>query len=228
MSGDRWWEGRGGPTPAGEPLREEPAGARRAGSRPGPAGAGDANAYDAAPGGGDLPDFRPRVPVTLTVNGEVWSGEVPAGQTLLALLRDELGLTGTKLGCGQGNCGACSVLVDGELVYSCLTLAAACDGRRVETVEGLARGDRLHPIQEAFIAEDALQCGFCTPGQIMAVKALLDRNPRPTREEVITALSGNLCRCGAYTRIVAAALRAAEVLAAGATGEPAAGEGRRG
>lgn len=161
---------------------------------------------------GPEPVFRERVPIELTVNGERWSGEVPARRTLLAFLRDDLGLTGTKVGCDEGNCGACSVLVDGVLVYSCLTLAASCDGRRVETIEGLSRDGALHPIQRAFLELDAYQCGFCTPGQIMAVKALLDRNPRPSREEAVAAVSGNLCRCGAYPRIVAAALRAAELM----------------
>jgi len=180
---------------------------------------------------GTEPLFRERVLVDLTVNGRRWRGEVPARRTLLAFLRDDLGLTGTKLGCDTGNCGACSVLVDGQLVYSCLVLAASCDGRRVETIEGLSRGDALHPIQQAFLDLDAYQCGFCTPGQIMAVKALLDRNPRPTREEVVTAVSGNLCRCGAYPRIVAAALRAAELMSgegrpdAGGSGGDGAGKG---
>ena len=186
------------------------------GDEPGPAAA--------APAVPALPGFRLRVPVRLEVNGQAWAGEVPAGLTLAAFLRDGLGLTGTKIGCEEGNCGACSVMVDGELVYACLVPVAACDGSRVETVEGLAQGDRLHPIQEAFIAADALQCGFCTPGQIMAVKALLDREPRPTREQVLAALSGNLCRCGAYTRIVDAALRAAAMMAgAGDAGAAASG-----
>ncbi|EKP95707.1 (2Fe-2S)-binding protein [Thermaerobacter subterraneus] len=194
--------GRGG-LPGGEPL---------GGAFP---GVGDEpGSREPEPGAGEsaLPAFRAQVPVRLVVNGETWVGDVPASLTLAAFLRERLGLMGTKIGCGEGNCGACSVIVDGELVYSCLVPVAACDGSRVETVEGLARGDRLHPIQEAFIAEDALQCGFCTPGQIMAVKALLDREPHPTREQVVAALSGNLCRCGAYTRIVQAALRAAGAL----------------
>ncbi|HEY8394536.1 MAG TPA: (2Fe-2S)-binding protein [Thermaerobacter sp.] len=181
------------------------------------------------------PQFRERVLIDLTVNGQRWRGEVPARRTLLAFLRDDLGLTGTKLGCDTGNCGACSVLVDGELVYSCLVLAASCDGRRVETIEGLSRGDALHPIQQAFLELDAYQCGFCTPGQIMAIKALLDRNPRPTREEAVAAVAGNLCRCGAYPRIVAAALRAAELMggdgheaAAAGDGDDGGGDGQRG
>ena len=190
-----------------------------------PAGAGGGGAAPA------LPVFQSQVPVELDVNGERWVGEVPAGLTLAAFLRERLGLTGTKIGCGEGNCGACSVIVDGRLVYSCLVPVASCDGSRVETVEGLAQGDRLHPIQEAFIAEDALQCGFCTPGQIMAVKALLDQEPHPTREQVVAALSGNLCRCGAYLRIVNAALRAAAMRAeagAGPGAGAASGQGARG
>lgn len=180
-----------------------------------PRGEGGRSPQVAVPG---LPAtaFRPSVAVQLEVNGETWVGEVPATETLATFLRDRLGLTGTKIGCEEGNCGACSVILDGALVYSCLVLAAACDGGRVETVEGLAREDRLHPVQEAFVAEDALQCGFCTPGQIMAVKALLDREPRPTPEQVQAALAGNLCRCGAYPRIVKAALRAAATMAGGA------------
>ncbi|HEY8552900.1 MAG TPA: (2Fe-2S)-binding protein [Thermaerobacter sp.] len=195
-----------------------------------PAGPGDERGRGPGPDAPALatPAFRPRVAVRLEVNGEAWAGEVSATETLAGFLRDRLGLTGTKIGCEEGNCGACSVILDGDLVYSCLVPVAACDGGRIETVEGLAQGDRLHPVQEAFIAEDALQCGFCTPGQIMAVKALLDREPRPTREQVIAALAGNLCRCGAYPRIVKAALRAAATMAGAAEAAARGGGGGSG
>jgi xanthine dehydrogenase YagT iron-sulfur-binding subunit len=159
------------------------------------------------------------VVVRVTVNGrprEVW---VEPRRTLLDLLRWDLGLTGAKPGCERGACGACTVLLDGEAVYACLVLACACDGREVLTVEGLGSAEGLDPIQEAFVEHDAFQCGYCTPGQIMAAKALLRRNPAPTEAEVREALSGNLCRCGAYQRIVAATLAAAR----GGTGGGAAG-----
>lgn len=172
---------------------------------------------------------REQVTVRLEVNGVAREVTVPARRTLLDLLRYDLGLTGTKKGCDEGYCGACTVLLDGRAVYSCLVLAAACDGRRVETVEGLARDGELHPIQEAFIRHDAYQCGYCTPGQIMALKALLDANPEPTADEVRLAVSGNLCRCGAYPRIVQAGLTAARLLrerrAAAVAGSAAGGAG---
>jgi xanthine dehydrogenase YagT iron-sulfur-binding subunit len=125
-------------------------------------------------------------------------------------LRETLGLTGAKRVCDEGTCGACTVLVDGEPVYSCMTLAVACAGRAVETVEGLSTERGLHPVQEAFIEHDAFQCGFCTPGQIMSCVGLLRHNPSPTADDVLRAVSGNLCRCGAYPNIVAAALSAAK------------------
>jgi aerobic-type carbon monoxide dehydrogenase small subunit (CoxS/CutS family) len=124
---------------------------------------------------------------------------------LLDALREDLGLTGAKPGCEMGNCGACTVLLDGEAIYSCLALAVECQGRAITTIEGLTQGDALDRIQQAFIAYDALQCGFCTPGQVLAMKALLDRNPHPDDEEIDRAMSGNLCRCGAYPKIRAAA-----------------------
>ena len=136
------------------------------------------------------------------------SGEV----TLLDLLRDELALTGTKRVCDRGECGACTVLLDGVPVYSCLTLANACDGQRVTTVEGLATERETHPLQSAFAAEDAAQCGFCTPGQLMAAAALLAERPDPTDDEIRAAMSGNLCRCGTYPKIVRAVRRAAAAL----------------
>jgi len=150
------------------------------------------------------------VDVAFEVNGDGVSVHVPPHRTLLDTLRETLGLTGAKRVCDEGTCGACTVLVDGEAVYSCLTLAVACAGRTVETVEGLSSGTVLHPVQEAFIEHDAFQCGFCTPGQIMSCVALLRRNGSPTEEDVLRAVSGNLCRCGAYPNIVAAALAAAK------------------
>ena len=149
------------------------------------------------------------VDVAFTVNGDAVTVHVPPHRTLLDMLRETLGLTGAKRVCDEGTCGACTVLLDGEPVYSCMTLAVACEGRSVRTVEGLSRQDKLHPVQEAFIEHDAFQCGFCTPGQIMSVVALLERVPRPTSEDVLRAVSGNLCRCGAYPNIVAATLSAA-------------------
>jgi carbon-monoxide dehydrogenase small subunit/xanthine dehydrogenase YagT iron-sulfur-binding subunit len=146
------------------------------------------------------------MPVTLEVNGETHVLEVPPTRRLLTTLREDLALTGPKLGCGEGACGACAVLLDGKPVVSCLLPVAAAEGRAVTTIEGLARGDTA--LQEAFVAEDALQCGFCTPGQIVSATALLMRTPRPTRDEIRAALAGNLCRCGAYPKIERAVLRA--------------------
>ncbi|MBX6350727.1 MAG: (2Fe-2S)-binding protein [Clostridia bacterium] len=164
---------------------------------------------------------RPRkVPVTLLVNGEAREVWIEPRRTLLDALRVDLGLTGTKKGCDHGNCGACTVLVDGVPVYSCLELAIAREGQAIETIEGLSRGGGLHPLQKAFVEHDAFQCGYCTPGQIMAAKALIDRNPRPTPEEVRAALVGHLCRCGAYAGIVEA------VVAAGLALSGDGGEGR--
>ena len=149
--------------------------------------------------------------VAFEVNGHPASVHVPPHHTLLDALRDELGLTGAKRVCDEGTCGACTVLVDGRPTYSCMTLAVACEGRSIETVEGLAHDGQLDPVQQAFIATDAYQCGFCTPGQIMSVVALLRANKAPTAEDVHRAVAGNLCRCGAYPGIVEAALRAARV-----------------
>jgi aerobic-type carbon monoxide dehydrogenase small subunit (CoxS/CutS family) len=158
----------------------------------------------------------------ITVNGASHEVEPSGHETLLWLLRDRLGLTGTKLSCGRGECGACTVLVQepGEAapaaVYACLTLAAACDGSTVTTVEGLARPGVLHPLQEAFIEHDALQCGFCTPGQLLAATALLARESEPTEDDVRRGMSGNLCRCGTYPRIVAAVMAAGRRMGVGA------------
>jgi aerobic-type carbon monoxide dehydrogenase small subunit (CoxS/CutS family) len=146
------------------------------------------------------------MPVTLEVNGETHVLEVPPTRRLLTALREDLALTGPKLGCGEGACGACAVLLDGKPVVSCLLPVGAAEGRTVTTIEGLAHADGA--LQEAFVAEDALQCGFCTPGQIVSATALLATTPRPTREEIRAALAGNLCRCGAYPKIERAVLRA--------------------
>jgi len=141
----------------------------------------------------------------MTVNGEHVELAAEPRRTLLDALRLDCGLTGAKKGCDMGNCGACTVLLDGEAVYSCLVLAADCAGRAVTTVEGLAADGKLHRLQEAFIAADAFQCGFCTPGQLMALAALFGRVPQPSDAQIMRALSGNLCRCGAYQHIVRAA-----------------------
>lgn len=153
--------------------------------------------------------------IQLIVNNEKHKVRVEPRRTLLDALRKDIGLTGTKKACDEGTCGACTVLLDGKPIYACLALAIECDEKSVETIESLARNGELHPVQKAFIAEDALQCGFCTPGQIISVKALLDSNPSPTLDDVKQALSGNLCRCGAYPKIFKAALRAAELLREG-------------
>ena len=144
------------------------------------------------------------------VNGKFYEAMIEPHATLLEVLRDQLDLTGTKHGCGMGICGACTVLVDGEPVLSCLTLAMAVKDKNILTVEGLSEGNVLHPIQKAFVDHGAIQCGFCTPGMIMSAKAFLDENPKPTREDVRMALAGNLCRCTGYVKIVDAVLSAAE------------------
>lgn len=145
-----------------------------------------------------------RITVHMDVNGARRAADIDPRRTLLDVLREDLGLTGTKPGCNMGNCGACTVLVDGEALYSCLMLAVECQGREITTIEGLASGDELDPVQRAFVEHDALQCGFCTPGQVLAMKALLRRNPHPTDDEILRGMSGNLCRCGAYPKILAA------------------------
>lgn len=146
--------------------------------------------------------------LSLNVNGRDVSVHVPPQRSLLDTLRDSLGLTGAKKVCNAGDCGACTVIVDGRPVYSCLTLAIACEGRKVETIEGLASNGDLHPVQQAFIDHDAYQCGFCTPGQVMSVVALLRADPDAPEDDVKRAVSGNLCRCGAYNNIVAAGVAA--------------------
>ena len=150
--------------------------------------------------------------IEFTVNGMKRQFDVEPNQLLLNLLRENLYLTGTKYGCGIGECGACTVLVDGEPVLSCLTLTVDVDGREVETIEGLAKGDDLDVVQEAYLEEGAVQCGFCTPGFIMTTRALLKENPDPTEEEIREYLKGNLCRCTGYVNIIKAVKRASEKL----------------
>lgn len=142
--------------------------------------------------------------LTCIVNGQEQIIDIAPGEMLANVLRDKLDLTGTKICCGEGECGACTVLVDGVAVTSCIYPAMKAHGRRVETIEGLSEGNELHIIQQAFVDHAAAQCGYCTPGFIMAAKALLDTNPRPTREEIVTGVSGNLCRCTGYYQIVEA------------------------
>jgi carbon-monoxide dehydrogenase small subunit len=144
--------------------------------------------------------------IKLNVNGEIHEVTVKPYWTLLHVLRNELGLTGAKLGCGTGECGACTVIMDGKAVPSCLILAAQAEGKKIVTIEGLSDGLKLHPLQEAFVKYGAIQCGFCTPGMILSAKALLDKNPNPTEKDVREALSGNICRCTGYVKIVKAVL----------------------
>jgi aerobic-type carbon monoxide dehydrogenase small subunit (CoxS/CutS family) len=148
--------------------------------------------------------------IELTVNGRAVRAEAPAHWTLIQLLRDGLGLLGTKEGCGEGSCGACTVLVDGRLTRSCLALAVRAHGASVTTIEGLADGDRLDRIQEAFVRHGAIQCGFCTPGMVLTAGALLAERPRPTDEEIREFLSGNFCRCAGYRMIIDAVRDAAQ------------------
>ena len=162
--------------------------------------------------------------VMLRVNGGVHPLAVEPRRTLLDALRHDLYLTGAKKVCDMGDCGACTVLVDGRAVYACLLLAVDCADREITTVEGLAIGDQLDPVQQAFVEADAFQCGFCTPGQVMSVRALLNATPAPTEEEIRRAVSGNLCRCGAYQNIVKAGQRAAELVAAQASPDGSTGQ----
>ena len=157
-----------------------------------------------------------RIHVQTTLNGEPLEYLCEARQSLLEVLRDDLGFTGTKEGCSNGNCGACSLQVDGVLVDSCLVLAAEAHGKKVDTIEGLARPAELHPLQQKFLEHAALQCGICTPGFIMAAKALLEKNPKPSEHDVRYWLAGNLCRCTGYDKIVRAVLDAAETMEASA------------
>jgi carbon-monoxide dehydrogenase small subunit len=147
--------------------------------------------------------------INLRINGESYEVSVKPNMTLLDFLRDEIGLTGTKKGCDTGQCGACTVLLDGKPINSCLVLAADANGKEILTVEGLGRDGKLHPLQETFMQEGAVQCGYCTSGMLLSAKALLDENPSPGEDEVKKAIAGNLCRCTGYVRIVKAVLVAA-------------------
>ncbi len=161
------------------------------------------------------PIFGPgRVPISLRVNGQIYNLAVTPNQSLAEILRVELALTGTKIVCAMGDCGACTVWVDNVPVYSCLQLAIDCHASRraVTTIEGLAHNGKLHPVQEAFIADDAFQCGYCTSGQVMTLAALLEKNPNADADTIKRATSGNLCRCGAYPKIVKAGLRARDMM----------------
>ncbi len=151
-----------------------------------------------------------RQTIRLKINGQPQELAVEPHWTLLETVREQLGLTGSKEGCGTGDCGACSMIVDGRLITTCLMLAPEADGSEITTIEGLARNGNLHPVQQSFIEAGGVQCGFCTPGMIMAAKALLDSNPRPTLEDVRLGLAGNLCRCTGYAKIYEAVLAAAE------------------
>jgi aerobic-type carbon monoxide dehydrogenase small subunit (CoxS/CutS family) len=147
--------------------------------------------------------------IRITVNGKLHSVDTEPERPLLEVLREDLGLTGTKYGCGEGQCGACTVLLDGKAIFSCLTPVSAADGRQVLTIEGLATSGKLHPVQQAFLEEGAMQCGYCTPGMIVRTVALLETSSRPTDEQIVEGLNGNLCRCSGYHRIMSAVRRAA-------------------
>lgn len=153
--------------------------------------------------------------IVLSVNGKKVQADVESRITLAEFLREELRLTGTKVGCNRAECGSCTVILDGEPVYSCSILAIEAAGTEILTVEGLENNARLHPLQEAFIEHDALQCGYCTPGMLMALKALLDKNPRPEESDIRDAIDGNFCRCGSYSNIINATLDASKELLAG-------------
>jgi xanthine dehydrogenase YagT iron-sulfur-binding subunit len=166
---------------------------------------------DQAPPGAELPGSADLVRVSLTINGHAHRLLVEPRWSLLYVLRERLGLTGTKLGCERGECGVCTVLVDDKPAYSCMMLAVESEGKAIVTLEGLMRGEDLGPVQRAFAEQDAFQCGYCTPGQIMAVEGLLRANPNPTLDEIRAGVSGNICRCGAYAHIFKAGQRAAEL-----------------
>jgi len=150
--------------------------------------------------------------MTFIVNGDQYSVQVDIRRTLLEVLRETLGLTGTKEMCNKGDCGGCTVIMDGKPILSCLTLAVEAQGRQIVTIEGLADGFKLHPIQQAFVDKGAIQCGYCTPGFIMSAKALLDKNPRPTEEQIKEGIANNICRCTGYVQIVEAIQAAAKVM----------------
>ncbi len=147
--------------------------------------------------------------IRLTVNGKLRSVDTESERPLLDVLREDLGLTGTKYGCGEGQCRACTVLMDGKPIASCVIPARMAQGKKITTIEGLADGGKLHPVQQAFLEEDAMQCGYCTPGMIMRTVGLLESNPKPTEDQIIEGLNGNLCRCSGYVRVIAAVKRAA-------------------
>ncbi|SCZ04776.1 (2Fe-2S)-binding protein [Alkaliphilus peptidifermentans] len=150
--------------------------------------------------------------ISLKINGKEYNVEIEKDMRLLDLLRDQLHLTGTKEGCGEGECGACTVIMDGVTVNSCMVLAFQADGSEIITIEGLDKGDKLHPIQKAFLDEGAVQCGFCIPGMVLSAKALLDKKPSPSRKEIREGISGNLCRCTGYNKIVDAIDKASQYL----------------
>jgi carbon-monoxide dehydrogenase small subunit len=156
--------------------------------------------------------MKRREEIVLKVNGINYQVEVEPWRTLVEVLRETLGLTGTKKSCNEGECGACTVMMDGRPVASCLILAMDAQGKEIVTIEGLSEGERLHPIQEAFLKHGAIQCGFCTPGMVISAKALLDQNPRPTVTEVRKAISGNLCRCTGYQHIVDSIMAASKMM----------------
>jgi carbon-monoxide dehydrogenase small subunit len=150
--------------------------------------------------------------ISFILNGKQYELKVKLWQTLLELIREDLNLTGTKEGCGQGECGSCTVIMNGKTVNSCLVPAVEADGQEILTIEGLSDNDRLHPIQEAFVSHSGMQCGFCTPGMIMSAKALLDSNPDPTEAEIRESISGNFCRCTGYTKIIESISAAADLM----------------
>jgi carbon-monoxide dehydrogenase small subunit len=156
--------------------------------------------------------MKRREEIVLKVNGTNYQVEVEPWRTLVEVLRETLGLTGTKKSCNEGECGACTVMMDGRPVASCLVLAMDAQGKEIVTIEGLSEGERLHPIQEAFLKHGAIQCGFCTPGMVISAKALLDQNPRPTVSEARKAISGNLCRCTGYQHIVDSIMAASKMM----------------
>jgi aerobic-type carbon monoxide dehydrogenase small subunit (CoxS/CutS family) len=153
--------------------------------------------------------------IKVKVNGKAYELSVPPWRTLLEVIREDLKLTGTKEGCGQGECGSCTVIMGGKTVNSCLVLAMETDGQEIVTVEGLADGEKLHPVQEAFVEHAGMQCGFCTPGMIMSAKALLDRNPNPSEVEIREGIAGNFCRCTGYTKIIESIGAAAKAMKGG-------------
>lgn len=169
----------------------------------------------AAPQAEDSAEPTAPVKVSLIINGKRRRVLAEPRWTLLYVLRDRLGMTGSKVGCERGECGACTVLIDGQPRYACLTLAVEAEGREITTIEGVMDGERLGPVQAAFVEQDGMQCGFCTPGQVMAAEGLLRRNPNPSIDEIRQAMSGNLCRCGSYHHIVHSVRRAAELRKSG-------------